>query len=110
VYQIGRLVVHVTRRVGLDLHKEYLLATGVDETKQPVFGPQRVPFGQVESRAKKQLTGQDAVILEATTNTWKVHDLLQRLVHLVTVVHPPHVALIVKARVMNDKKAALALA
>jgi transposase len=39
-----------------------------------------------------------------------VYDLLTPQVHSVTVVHPPHVALIVKARVMNDKKAALALA
>jgi transposase len=102
--------VAVTRWVGLDLHKEYLLATGVDETKQPVFGPMRVPIGQVEIWAKKHLTRQDAVILEMTTNTWKVYDLLHPLVHSVTVVHPPHVALIVKARVMTDKKAALALA
>lgn len=96
----------VTRWVGLDLHKEYLLATGVDQTKQPVFGPMRVPIGQVETWAKKHLTRQDAVILEMTTNTWKVYDLLQPLVHSVAVVHPPHVALIVKARVMTDKKAA----
>lgn len=39
----------VTRWIDLDLHKEYLLATGVDETKQPVFEPVRVPMGQVET-------------------------------------------------------------
>jgi transposase len=99
-----------TRWVGLDLHKEYLLATGVNAEKQQVFGPARVQIGQIEAWAKKYLTKQDAVILEMTTNTWKIYDLLVPLVHSVTVVHPPHVALIVKARVMNDKKAALALA
>ncbi len=98
------------RWVGLDLHKEYLVATGVSQDKQPVFGPARVPIGQIEPWAKKSLTKQDAVILEMTTNTWQVYDLLLPLVHSVTVVHPPHVALIVKARVMTDKKAALALA
>ena len=92
------------------LPNPYLLATSVDATKQPVFGPFRVPIGQIETWAKKYLTLQDAVILEMTTNTWQVYDLLQPLVYSVTVVHPPHVALIVKARVMTDKKAALALA
>ena len=45
-----------------------------------------------------------------TTNTWQVHDMLVKHVHSITVVHPPHVKLITQAPVMNDKKAAEALA
>ncbi|NLG52243.1 MAG: IS110 family transposase, partial [Chloroflexi bacterium] len=52
----------------------------------------------------------DAVAVEMTTNTWEVYDLLLPHVHSVTVVHPPHVALIVRAQVKTDRKAALALA
>jgi transposase len=45
-----------------------------------------------------------------TTNTYAVHDILKPIVGSVTVVHPPHVALIVRAQVKTDKKAALTLA
>ena len=44
------------------------------------------------------------------SNTWEMVDLLQTRVHSITVVHPPEVKAIVKARVMNDKKAARILA
>jgi transposase len=45
-----------------------------------------------------------------TTNTWQLYDDLVPYVHSVTVVHPPHVALITRAYVMNDKIAARTLA
>jgi transposase len=45
-----------------------------------------------------------------STNTWQLHDELKPHAHSVTVVHPPHVALIVRAQVMTDKIAALQLA
>jgi len=45
-----------------------------------------------------------------TTNTWQLVDILQPLVHSVTVVHPPEVKAIVRARVMTDKIAARILA
>ena len=61
-----------TRWVGLDLHKEYLLVIGVNQARQPIFGPARVPIGQLEAWARKHLTKQDAVILEMTTNAWQV--------------------------------------
>jgi transposase len=45
-----------------------------------------------------------------TTNTYPVYDFLIEQVHSVLVVHPPHIKLIVRAQVMTDRKAALALA
>lgn len=98
------------RFVGLDVHKHYLVATAVDRQGNQVFGPQHVPIPDLEAWIAKHLTLQDAVVLEMTTNTWKMHDLLVPQVHSVTVVHPPHVALIVRAQVKTDKKAALTLA
>jgi transposase len=98
------------RFIGLDIHKHYLVATGVDRQGNQVFGPQQVSVSRLEDWIPKHLTPQDAVVLEMTVNTWKMHDLLVPYVHSVTVVHPPHVALIVRAQVKTDKKAALSLA
>jgi transposase len=99
-----------TRFIGLDVHKHYLVAIGVDKDHNQVFGPHKVRWALFEKWIQRHLTQEDAVILEMTTNTWEVHDLLVGKVHSVTVVHPPHVKLIVRAQAMTDKKAALILA
>jgi transposase len=98
------------RFIGLDIHKKYFVAIGVDAKQNQVLGPHEAPMKHLDKWAKKNLTSQDAVVLEMTTNTYVVYDTLKPLVHSVTVVHPPHVALIVRAQVKTDKKAALALA
>lgn len=59
---------------------------------------------------RKSLSPQDAVVLEMTTNAFQLYDDLLPHVHSVTVVHPPHVALITRAQVMTDKIAARTLA
>jgi len=98
------------RFIGLDIHRKYFVAAGVDSKLHPVLGPQEAPMRHLERWAKKNLTAQDAVVVEMTTNTYTVYDALKPLVHSVTVVHPPHVALIVRAQVKTDKKAAFTLA
>ncbi len=98
------------RYIGLDVHKHYLVATGVDVQARPVYGPHRVELSRLESWMNKELSSTDAVVLEMTTNTWQLYDELLPHVHSVTVVHPPHVALITQAMVMTDKIAALTLA
>jgi transposase len=98
------------RFIGLDVHKHYLVAIGVDAQAQRVYGPRRVELSQLERWMRTDLTPQDAVVLEMTTNTWQLHDDLLPHVHSVTVVHPPHVALITQAMVMTDKIAASQLA
>ena len=98
------------RFVGLDIHKSYFVAIGVNTAQEQVFGPQRVDNWRLETWIERNLTPQDAVVLEMTTNTYAFYDALVPHVHSVLVVHPPHVALIVRAQVKTDKKAALALA
>ena len=98
------------RFIGLDIHKHYLIAIGVDEQLNQVLGPQRVQLVNLEGWIHKTLTPSDAVVIEMTTNTWQVYDELLPHVHSVTVVHPPHVALIVRSQVMTDKIAASHLA
>jgi len=98
------------RFIGLDLHKYYLVATAVDQDLNKVYGPKRVDLTELQDWMEKTLSPEDAVVLEMTGNTWQVYDELLPHVHSVTVVHPPHVALIVRAQVMTDKIAAFQLA
>lgn len=99
-----------TRFIGLDVHKHYLVAIGVDTELNQVLGPRRVQLVHLDSWMGKALTLQDAVVLEMTTNAFQLYDDLLPHVHSVTLVHPPHVTLITRAQVMTDKIAALALA
>lgn len=98
------------RFIGLDVHKHYLIAIGVDEELNVVLPVRRVEFSYLEAWMKKTLTKQDEVVLEMTTNTWQLYDELCQHAGSVLVVHPPHVALITRSQVMNDKIAASILA
>jgi transposase len=98
------------RYIGLDVHKHYLIALGVDEDLNVVLPARRVELSHLESWMKKTLTRRDDVALEMTTNTWQLYDELSEYAGKVIVVHPPHVALITRSQVMNDKIAASILA
>lgn len=98
------------RYIGLDVHKHYLIAIGVDDELNVVLPVRRVEFSHLETWMKKTLTRQDDVVLEMTTNTWQLYDELCEYAGSVLVVHPPHVALITRSQVMNDKIAASILA
>lgn len=98
------------RYIGLDVHKHYLIALGVDADLNVVMPARRVELAHLEAWMKKTLTRQDEVVLEMTTNTWQLYDELSAYAGSVTVVHPPHVALITRSQVMNDKIAASILA
>jgi transposase len=98
------------RYIGLDVHKHYLIALGVDTDLNVVLPARRVELSRLEAWMKKTLTKQDEVVLEMTTNTWQLYDELCEYAGSVLVVHPPHVALITRSQVMNDKIAASILA
>lgn len=99
-----------TRFFGLDIHKEYFMAVGVNVQREVIFGPQKVSNYQLDIWASRLLTPQDSVVLEMTTNTYLFYDTLMPYVHSIIAVHPPSVALVTNAQVKTDKKAALALA
>src|SRR5919109_109444 len=107
---MGQILAKPKRYIGLDAHKHYLVAVGVDPEQQVVLGPQRVSLNQLGPWVAKQLTAQDAVVLEMSTNSFQLYDELVEQVQSVTLVHPPHVALITQAPVKTDRKAALSLA
>jgi transposase len=98
------------RYIGLDVHKHYLIAIGVDDDLNVVLPARRVEFSSLEAWMKKTLTRQEHVALEMTTNTWQLYDELCEYAGSALVVHPPHIALITRSQVMNDKIAALILA
>ena len=87
------------RYIGLDVHKHYLIALGVDEDLNVVLPARRVELSHLESWMKKTLTRQDHVVVEMTTNTWQLYDELCVYAGSVLVVHPPHVALITRSLV-----------
>ncbi|NOH04201.1 MAG: hypothetical protein HND47_20620 [Chloroflexi bacterium] len=98
------------RYIGLDVHKHYLIALGVDENLEVVMSARRVELLNPESWMEKNLTKQDEVALEMTTNTGSLYDELVEHAGSVMVVHPPHVALITRSQVMTDKIAVSILA
>jgi len=55
------------RFIGLDVHKHYLIALGVDEQLNVVLPARRVELARLEAWMKKSLTQQDEVVLEMTT-------------------------------------------
>ena len=99
-----------TRFIGLDIHKEYFVAVGVNAQREVVFGPQRVSNYQLDDWVSRVITTQDAVVLEMTTNTYLFYDTLLPQAHSIIAVHPPSVMLVTNAPVKTDKKAALTLA
>lgn len=98
------------RYVGLDVHKHYVMVGAVDQTQQTVLPPRKVALTDLQSWAEKYLRPTDHVVLEATTNAWYVHDLLEPLVGRVVVAHPSQVKLIAAAMVKTDKKDTMTLA
>lgn len=99
-----------TRFIGLDIHKFYMVAAGVDADQQEVLSPQRVTWERFDAWVERTLTRRDALVIEMTTNTWDVYDALIEHVHSVCVVHPPHVKAVTNPQVMNDKIASRTLA
>ena len=52
------------RYIGLDVHKHYLIAVGVDDNLNVVLPVRRVELSYLEAWMKKTLTKQDSVVLE----------------------------------------------
>ena len=92
--------------VGLEVHKHYLVAVGVDAARTYVCGPQRVADTHLTAWIQQHLTPADAMVLEMTTTPFPLHAERQPCVHSVTLVHPPQIALITQVPVKTDTKAA----
>ena len=99
-----------TRFVALDVHRHYLVVGAVDAQQSVVLTPRRFGFVAFASWAQDHLSKTDAVVLEASSNAWLLHDQLAPLVASVTVAHPLGVKLIAAARVKTDGRDTIKLA
>ena len=99
-----------TRFVALDVHRHYLVVGAVDAQQTVVLTPRRFGFTAFASWARDHLSTTDAVVLEASSNAWLLHDQLAPLVASVTVAHPLGVKLIAAARVKTDGRDTIKLA
>jgi transposase len=94
----------IERYVALDIHKEYVLAGGMNAVQEWLMQPRRIEMGKFREWAKKNLCEGDAVVIETTTNVWDVYDIVARLVSRTVVAHAGAVRQIAEARVKTDKE------
>jgi transposase len=98
------------RFVAIDVHKRYVMVGAVNGEQDVVLHPHRVSIDELGEWAAAHLQPKDAVVLEASTNVWPIHDLLEPLAAHIVVVHPNHVKIIAASSVKTDKRDTLALA
>ena len=92
------------RYLALDIHKEYVLAGGMNARQAWILQPRRVEMGKFREWAEKNLNEGDAVVIETTTNVWDIYDVVAPLVTRVVVAHAGAVRQIAEARVKTDKE------
>lgn len=90
------------RYIGLDVHKQYITVGGMNREQEIVLRPRDVAIERFARWAQENLRKTDEVVLEATTNTWDIYDLVVPLVKRVVVAHPAEVKQIANARVKTD--------
>ncbi len=94
----------VQRYIALDIHKEYVLAGGMNAAQAWVMPPRKIEMGRLREWATKNLCDTDAVVIETTTNVWDIYDIVQPLVARAVVAHAGAVRQIAEARVKTDKE------
>ena len=92
------------RFIGLDVHKHYITIGGTNAQQELVLRPRNVEIERFRDWAAQNLRLNDKVVLEATTNTWDIYDIVAPLVAEVQVAHPAEVKQIANARVKTDKR------
>jgi len=99
------------RTVGLDVHKRVVEAVVLNEAGVILLRDRFPCTPQALTRfAQTHLTREDALALEATTNTWDVVGWLEPHVGRVVVSNPLRTRAIAEAKVKTDKVDALVLA
>ncbi len=94
----------IQRYIALDIHKEYILAGGMNTSQEWILPPRKLEMSRFEEWAKRHLCESDAVVIETTTNVWDIYDIVQPLVGHAVVAHARAVRQIAEARVKTDKE------
>jgi transposase len=92
------------RYIAIDIHKEYVLAGGMNARQEWVLAPRRIAMSKFGEWAQRNLCGSDAVVLETTTNVWEIYDVVQAWAGYTVVAHAGGVRQIAEARVKTDKE------
>ena len=92
------------RFIGLDVHKHYVTVGGMNIQQELVLRPRDVEMARFRTWVTQNLRATDEVVLEATTNTWDIYDMIAPLVGKVVVAHPAEVKQIANARVKTDNQ------
>ncbi len=92
------------RYIGLDVHKHYVTVGGINRQQELVLRPRDVEMERFRAWVGQNLRSTDEVVLEATTNTWDIYDIVAPLVARVVVAHPAEVKQIANARVKTDNQ------
>ena len=101
IYPITR---PIQRYIALDIHKEYVLAGGMNASQEWLLAPRKIEMSRFEEWAKRHLCKSDAVVIETTTNVWEIYDIVQPLVGHTVVAHAGGVRQIAEVRVKTDKE------
>lgn len=102
--------VQVSRFIGLDVHRDYVVLGAVNAEPQVVLRPHRLSFAELGLWIQQRLQPTDAVVLEATGKAWALSDQIAPHAAAVTVANPLLVKWIAAARVKTDSQDALKLA
>lgn len=94
----------IERYIALDIHKEYVMAGGMNAAQDWVIRPRRIEMHQFRNWAVNNLRAGDAVVIETTTNVWDIYDIVAPLVTRTVVAHAGAVRQIAEARVKTDKQ------
>ncbi len=94
----------IRRYIALDIHKEYVLAGGMNAGQEWVLPSRRIEISKIGEWARKNLCETEAVVIETPTNVWDLYDLVQPLVGHAVVAHAGGVRQIAEARVKTDKE------
>lgn len=62
----------IDRYIALDIHKEYVLAGGMNAEQVWVLPPRRISMEKFREWAATNLHEGDTVVLETTTNVWDI--------------------------------------
>jgi len=99
----------IERYIAIDAHKHYVMVGGLNARQDTVLPVRRVGMENYPEWAKANLRFGDAVVIEATTNTWTLSDVTLPQVSKVVVAHPVEVKQIACARVKTDNRDTLIL-
>ncbi len=94
----------IVRFIAIDLHKYYVTVGGQNAQQEWTLRPRDVRMSRFRDWAAKNLKPGDAVVIEATGNTWDIYDIVSPLVSKTVVAHAGKVRQIAEARVKTDKE------